>query len=307
MRERQQFILEGILQILKHNAGTDVQNLLSLIRSDARPQDIAGCLRHNLEILQHKGHIPDLVVDETDLVSLGLQGLFSHRAGRNGTKASNETKVDNAVPVGHFSEPHAWHAPSSNEDDNMYMDETATLVSSSSSEGTTLQFQPEVKHETPISLDISGTFNDFSSTDNGMLKHDVVMPAQPGQESVSSTSLDSINSGQGLAQWRNAAPQPMRRTQTSCESDAELGTVAALPVEQPRTPLDILTLQFRDDCKAMLAAGVSYEELTNGGKMDCELLFRDRLVQDRWNIPNWSCEVSSAQNLYKLGLITYIH
>ena len=68
-----------------------MQDFIRLIRSKARPQDIAHCLKGNLHNLQDRGLIPALDIDETDLVSLGLQSLFSHRAGRNTVKTIDET------------------------------------------------------------------------------------------------------------------------------------------------------------------------------------------------------------------------
>lgn len=68
-----------------------MQDFIRLIRSKARPQDIAHCLKGNLHNLQDRGLIPALDIDETDLVSLGLQSLFSHRAGRNAVKTIDET------------------------------------------------------------------------------------------------------------------------------------------------------------------------------------------------------------------------
>lgn len=65
--------------------------MIKLIRNEACPAEIANCLKYNLHDLQGRGIIPALDVDETDLVSLGLQSLFSHRAGRNVAKTMDET------------------------------------------------------------------------------------------------------------------------------------------------------------------------------------------------------------------------
>lgn len=100
LHERRAFIFSGILKVLKHNDLKDVNHLLEMIRSDALPQQTAACLSQNLHQLQDRGLISSLEVDEMDLVSLGLQGLFSHRGKRatfdskdqtnyNGTTAKN--------------------------------------------------------------------------------------------------------------------------------------------------------------------------------------------------------------------------
>ncbi|KAK5939345.1 hypothetical protein PMZ80_008649 [Knufia obscura] len=88
VQERQQYILHGLLQILKFGDEDEILKLINLIRSEASPQDIASCLRENVQSLQGRGILQNLDIDETDIMSLGLQGLFSHRAGKPGPKQS---------------------------------------------------------------------------------------------------------------------------------------------------------------------------------------------------------------------------
>lgn len=293
VRERQQFILEGILQILKHNDDNDVQKLLSLIRSDSRPQDIATCLRQNLQTLQVNGHIPDLVVDETDLVSLGLQGLFSHRAGKNGIKALDDTTLHQAGHVGHYSQSPIWNVLQSNDDDRNLVDETSTFDSSSSSEGMTIAFESNLmKSESSSSYGTTNTSIDFSFNTQPIVNHEAFVTALPYSGTFSPASPSGSQFAQGHHHWHSTAPEPMLRAQPFPGTSIGVDSIIRIPIEQPRTPLDILTLQFRDDCRRMLAAGATYEQLTNGGRVDCELLFRDRQAHDGWNIPGWACEVS---------------
>ncbi|KAJ9662921.1 hypothetical protein H2198_001149 [Neophaeococcomyces mojaviensis] len=65
-----------------------------MIRSDALPQEIANCLSQNLHQLQDRGLISSLEVDETDLVSLGLQGLFSHRGKRATVNSKDQVNLN---------------------------------------------------------------------------------------------------------------------------------------------------------------------------------------------------------------------
>jgi len=74
--------------MLKFGEDDEILNLINLIRGEALPQDIAACLRKNIRSLQDRGILQSLAVDETDIMSLGLQGLFSHRAGKPGPKQS---------------------------------------------------------------------------------------------------------------------------------------------------------------------------------------------------------------------------
>ncbi|KAJ9651211.1 hypothetical protein H2198_009513 [Neophaeococcomyces mojaviensis] len=96
LHERREFIFNGILKVLKHNDSRDVIHLVDMIRSDALPQEIAACLSQNLHQLQDRGLISSLEVDEMDLVSLGLQGLFSHR-GKRATLISKDQTNYNAT------------------------------------------------------------------------------------------------------------------------------------------------------------------------------------------------------------------
>lgn len=88
VQERQQYILHGLLQILKFGDDDEILKLINLIRGQALPQEIAACLRQSIKSLQDRGILQPLAVDETDIMSLGLQGLFSHRAGKPGLKQS---------------------------------------------------------------------------------------------------------------------------------------------------------------------------------------------------------------------------
>ena len=98
VRERQQYILEAVMHILKHCDAQDVQYLLKLIREDGQPQHIASCMRSNILDLQDCGILPAVDIDETDLISLGLQGLYSHRAGRTGARHSTN-RAQSFVPM----------------------------------------------------------------------------------------------------------------------------------------------------------------------------------------------------------------
>ncbi|KAJ9650357.1 hypothetical protein H2198_010340 [Neophaeococcomyces mojaviensis] len=81
-------------KVLKHNDSKDVNHLIDMIRSDALPQEIAACLSQNLHQLQDRGLISSLEVDEMDLVSLGLQGLFSHRGKRATLISKDQTNYN---------------------------------------------------------------------------------------------------------------------------------------------------------------------------------------------------------------------
>lgn len=65
-----------------------------------------------------------------------------------------------------------------------------------------------------------------------------------------------------------------------------------LPLSTPYSDLGRLCMAFRDQGRQLLAQGITLQELGCYGRMDCELLFRDRTLHDALNLPNWACEVS---------------
>lgn len=99
------------MQTLKFGDDDEVLNLINLIRSEALPEDIAGCLRQSIQSLQDRGILRPLAVDETDIMSLGLQALFSHRAGKPGPKQS-PGKALSSIKNYPFTESQAlWSRP----------------------------------------------------------------------------------------------------------------------------------------------------------------------------------------------------
>jgi len=75
-------MLTGLLQTIKHIPERDLQHLMSLIRGPSRPDAVATCLKEHFSTLQSKGLIPPHDIDDTDVISFGLQGLCGHRKGR---------------------------------------------------------------------------------------------------------------------------------------------------------------------------------------------------------------------------------
>lgn len=75
------YILESTLQVLKRGKTECVESLLRIIRSDAPIEDIARSFQQNFKLLQNKGVIPPFKIDESDIISLALQGLFPYRVG----------------------------------------------------------------------------------------------------------------------------------------------------------------------------------------------------------------------------------
>lgn len=73
------------------------------MRSDASIEDIARSFQQNFKLLQNKGVIPPFKIDESDIISLALQGLFPFRVGcvQGDIDSDNETiHVPQSSPAG---------------------------------------------------------------------------------------------------------------------------------------------------------------------------------------------------------------
>lgn len=81
------------MQVLKRGKTECVEDLLRIIRSDAPIEDIAKSFQQNFRHLQNKGIIPPFKIDESDIISLALQGLFPYRVGcvQGDIDSDNET------------------------------------------------------------------------------------------------------------------------------------------------------------------------------------------------------------------------
>lgn len=100
------YILESTLQVLKRGKAESVESLLRTIRSDAPIEDIARSFQQNFKLLQQRGIIPPFKIDESDIISLALQGLFPYRVGcvQGDIESDNETvQVPQSSPSSHHT------------------------------------------------------------------------------------------------------------------------------------------------------------------------------------------------------------
>lgn len=93
-------------------------------------------------------------------------------------------------------------------------------------------------------------------------------------------------------------PQPFKTTAVlgSSQLDRLDKRVYDVPLLDPQNDFSTYCLDLRNSGRRALARGISLNRLSYWGKMDCELLFRDRVAQDDWNIPNWACEVGLTRS-----------
>lgn len=303
--------------MLKHNEKDNVQEFLHLIRSNAYPEEIAKCLKKNLEILQGQRIIRPFPVDETDLVSLGLQGLFSHRTGRQNAKSGEnlpsnveqvydeewdveDTDIFDTVNDDNKEAEVLWHRDSQeagNELDlfvNGYTSasgaqshdtttnaENSPIFSDSKSENILSSDRSDIGLKYPtkplaLQLETLNQHNDEEGFNKAVEAYRFKQSLHQDLESQEWQKFNIVTNDENLVHHYQSTP-----SQT-----------LILPISYPRTPLDHMCLVFRDRCLAMLSSGTSFDQLNNFGRMDCELLFRERSSEDEDNIPNWSCEVS---------------
>lgn len=277
-QERQRSILQGVMQILKYSGSQEVQDLLKLIRGDADASSVASCLKQNLQTLQEKGIIPAIEIDETDLLSIGVQSLFNQRVGGSSSKSSDDAS----------SEPrHNRKRRDVGNKSGTTTSEASTIVSldtahlepdRAGSDATPLgDGLPDGNHH-----EARGAWGEASSTTD--------------EEDDSAKSFPKSVSEQQLIEssnrWFEAVPDILPRTSSyATERSPDKHRIFSLPISSPSNPLDAVCLAFLGSCQQMLIRGYSYDQLNNFGTMDCELLFRERMPNDDWNIPNWACEV----------------
>lgn len=65
-----QSLLNGLLNAMKHNDAHVLGELFRSLRTDGSPQEVAAHLRQNLSVLQDRGIISNLSVDDDDLIAL---------------------------------------------------------------------------------------------------------------------------------------------------------------------------------------------------------------------------------------------
>lgn len=67
---RLQYLLNAILHALKYGDTKALESLMAALRQNEPPEVIAMHLRNNMSALQEHGHIPNMTIDQADLISL---------------------------------------------------------------------------------------------------------------------------------------------------------------------------------------------------------------------------------------------
>jgi len=287
--------LHALFQTLKSGDTEEILELINLIRSEALPGDIAGCLRKNIQSLQDRDILPTHNIDETDLVSLGLQGLFSHRAGRPGlkqtsSKSSNQLKVtlkgleELRSPTNKINEP-ALSTPSlSFSHHGSHMD----------GHGGWLAFTNELNlvHR-PIPLDsMSLLGDDMGHSSSGLsLSFATSSPCSPNQNSAKS----EINPGYGMSYRPHSLTNPSHSSQSFskyCDTGPNsvhaeyLSSQLALPDHQ-------IFVGCRDEQPDTSANACALEQLNDFQRAEYELGISHKMPYDQWNIPTCAYEASA--------------
>ncbi|KAK5103045.1 hypothetical protein LTS08_003848 [Lithohypha guttulata] len=92
--ERLQYLLNGVLNALKHNDDQSLNRLIEALQQDRPPQEIAMHLRHNLDVLQNQGHIPKRDVDDEDLLALASRLDTENRSSQATSEVDTNTEAN---------------------------------------------------------------------------------------------------------------------------------------------------------------------------------------------------------------------
>jgi hypothetical protein len=89
-------MITGLLKTLKHAPEDDMQELLNLIRGPSQPDAVASCLQKQFAALKRKGFLHEAAIDDTDVISFGLQAICGHRKGRARPLSSVESEGEHS-------------------------------------------------------------------------------------------------------------------------------------------------------------------------------------------------------------------
>lgn len=305
VRERQQYILVGVLQILKHNESNAVQEFVKLIRSEAPPQEIAQCLKHNLHHLQGRGLIPDLDIDETDLVSLGLQSLFSHRAGRNGARTTNDTASPKSSDRNDLRKSFAGTLHT-NFDDSLHQRDYAARVADEFRQSlayTNIDSSFDAEEQFLRRLDgdsLSDCSTDIAHS-HGSAKS--LSPPTPWSASTFGGFAGAVLASNARPLLQNTGLQhpghwrisPTSLHQTTLPQHVLQQTDNTIPdyrMYDTRASVNEMCKNFKDPTQTLFGTAVQTRQTSSQGKTDRNLLSREHVPQDLWNTSTWMCEVS---------------
>lgn len=285
--------------------------LINLIRSEALPQDIASCLRRNIQSLQDRGILPPLNVDETDLVSLGLQGLFSHRAGRPGLKQSaNKSPADRKVTLKGLEE--LVPRPERLTDADLF-----SASSSSTRRGSRMDghggfpvFTNDLKSSScPAPLDLmSIPSEDASHSSSASSSLPSLSSSSPTENTVKGdTDPANItlyhshflnNAGRSIqpipGNYASASVAPQSIYKTAWDGSG-LGEHRHL---QPAFPADNAYMAFGDDLAEASPIAYTVEQLNDMQRPEYDPNTRHRMPHYQWNIPTWAYEASAVPQSY---------
>lgn len=296
VQERQQYILHGLLQILKYSDEVEILKLINLIRGEATPQDIASCLRENVQLLQGRGILQNLDIDETDIMSLGLQGLFSHRAGKPGLKQSPKRITSSMQSF--LTGPHEIRSRP-----EAFNDESRSTPSTASSQN---GIKTDRNDDLPSSLTENNLMGSFVPFDTMSLPSEDTNQSSSGVSSYTTTEdafLATGDTDQRYMQYHphclseNGRPRQWTSGNPVTGSIAphltfndHRGTVAPSSYQNFEPPSFMNPPSWGFPLNhSIMDTNVYTSRYSNGYKaMQCELPARHGMPYNDWNIPHWT-------------------
>lgn len=294
---RRESILCGLLLALRLNSEAELQPLLDVLRSPTSSvQDMAKSLCQQLNLVHDQDGTSESSLTEDDIISLALSNVVNHRPlfpnrpnDDDALNQSLQSLMANERGSATLSNNSNASSPSFSDGFNLntrdvwqYGSNSHSMPKTMYSNSNTLHTDAGLKTLNPSTTqrtDLDGyrfpTFGEQGQLNHTSLFTSHGLPALDVNNTVDYGLHDFIT------------------FDSPTNVDQFLWSQFDLPLSVPRSDLGKLCMEFRDTGRQMLAHGVTLQDLGCYGRMDCELLFRDRAPHDAMDIPNWACEVST--------------
>ncbi|KAK5079507.1 hypothetical protein LTR70_006499 [Exophiala xenobiotica] len=279
VQERQQYILHGLLQILKFGDDDEILKLINLIRGQALPQEIAACLRQSIKSLQDRGILRALSVDETDIMSLGLQGLFSHRSGKPGLKQPPK-KMPTSIKSC-LTDPQESRSRLESPNDNKF----SLSSSSASQQGPRAYRNDSLFYQSPNETNLTSPLSPLDSI--SLPSDDTNQPypgvsAFPTTEDIFAQNRDTDHKDPALQYLMSYNSHPL----------SGVGTPRQWPPASPATWSIAPELTFNDH--TLKSNIYTSRQMDDFNHIENDQSVRHRTPFNEWNVPSWGFETSAT-------------
>lgn len=286
---RRKSILHGLLLAITSNPQEEIRDMIALLRSpEASPSDMAESLHRQLCIALSNSHHGAPQPTQDDLLSLVLLDALSHHKQLMKNTVNTVVQQQSDDPIGNFAASSSVHdtlLSSAGSSNSPFLPQhTMYDAAFPPNPDTHLHFYEQTPSQQPRfvlpSSQVEPAYSHSMSSWDGSSSTEPYMPKVELLPKIDTTVTDL---DYPVTDGTNSALPTANSNQTGfCTFD--------LPTSLPYTDFSRLCLSLRDSGRQMLAQGHTLNELVGNKRLNCELLFRDRIDQDRMDISNWSCE-----------------